>query len=298
MKILVTGATGLIGKALVPFLESRGHVIVRLRRGGAAPGEPTWDPERQVISAAALESLDGIIHLAGESVAGIWTAGKKQRIRNSRVEGTRLLCQTVAGLSRPPRWMICASAVGYYGSRGDELLREDSAPGKGFLADVCQEWEAAAAPVLARKIPVTHLRLGIVLDRAGGVLPRMLIPFRLGLGGRVGHGRQYMPWISLDDALGAVQHIMDRGVAGPVNFVAPDALTNAAFSEVLGRALRRPAVLPFPAFAARLLLGEMADELLLASAKAEPAVLTKTGYCFKHPDLSGALAHLLKEKRP
>jgi uncharacterized protein (TIGR01777 family) len=296
MKILMTGATGLVGGALIPVLEGRGDRVVRLRRSGGAPGEPVWDPAWGLIDAGALEGFDGIIHLAGESIAGLrWTAAKKRRIRDSRVGGTQLLAKTLAGLSRPPRWMICASAVGFYGDRGDDVLREDNVAGKGFLGEVCQAWEDAAEPARSRGVRVSHLRLGIVLSRTGGVLPLMLIPFRLGLGGRIGSGKQYMPWISIDDVAGAVRHIMDKEISGPVNMTAPEAVTNAGFSATLGCALHRPAVIPLPAFAARLALGEMAEELLLSSQRVEPVVLSQTGYRFKHPTLEASLRDILKK---
>ncbi len=296
MKILLTGSTGFLGKALIHSLQKVGHEVVRLRRSGATAGEPTWDPDRKIMDAGALEGFDGIIHLAGESIAGLrWTTAKKRRIRDSRVEGTGLLARTVAGLSRPPRWFISAAAVGYYGDRGEETLREDSAPGTGFLAEVCRDWEAAAAPVAQRGIRTAHLRLGIVLSRTEGVLPRMLLPFRCGMGGRIGNGRQFMPWISADDVVGAVKHIIEREISGPVNLTAPETVTNAGFSKTLGSVLHRPVFMPLPAFAARLALGEMADALLLASQRVEPAALLKTGYRFKHPALEGALKEMLYE---
>jgi uncharacterized protein (TIGR01777 family) len=289
MKILMTGSTGLLGKTLTAMLQEKGHEVAPLRRPGG------WDPEKGFIDAAAVEGLDGVIHLAGEPIAGIrWTRDKKRRIRDSRVEGTTLLAGALEKAVKPPRWMVCASAVGFYGDRGDEVLREDSGPGKGFLADVCRAWEASAAPAVRRGIRTVHVRLGIVLSRHGGALPQMLIPFKMGMGGRVGSGRQYLPWISLDDVAGAVGHVIDRELSGPFNLAAPGIVTNAGFAEALGRALHRPAVTPLPAFAARLALGEMADELLLASQRVEPAALTASGYRFKTPDLPAALESVLR----
>jgi uncharacterized protein (TIGR01777 family) len=291
MKILMTGSTGLIGTALTASLTKQGHAVTPLRRGAAAAGTPSWDPAKGAIDAGALEGFDGVIHLAGESIAGLrWTAAKKRRIRDSRVEGTKLLCRALAGLSKPPRWFIGASAAGYYGDRRDEVLREDSGPGTGFLADVCKEWEAAAGAAAQKGIRVAHLRTGVVLSGKGGALAPMLLPFKLGLGGRLGSGRQYMPWIALEDVVGAVNHIIARELAGPFNLAGPEPATNAAFTAALGRALRRPTVFPVPAFAVNLALGEMARELLLSSQRAEPAALLKPGYRFGRADVGAALA--------
>lgn len=297
MKVLVTGASGFVGSALVPFLVNEGHFVVRLVRKATAPGhsEVAWDPERGTIDLDALEGIDTAVHLAGENIAASpWTAEGKRRIRESRVGGTRLLCESLARLDRPPKALVCASAVGYYGDRGHELLREDSPPGTGFLAQVCRDWEAATEAAGRKGIRVVRLRIGMVLSARGGALARMLGIFRAGLGGRVGSGEQYVSWIALDDLVGAVDHaIRTESLEGPVNAVAPRPVTNREFAKTLARVLGRPAVLPAPAFAVRLLLGEMADELLLASARVEPDRLLLSGYAFRHPELEGALRDLL-----
>lgn len=297
MKVLVTGSTGLIGSALVPFLAARGHEVVRLVRSQPQPGEAEvhWDPAAGRIDVAGLEGLDAVIHLAGENIAaGRWTAARKARIRDSRVQGTRLLAETLARLSRPPKVLVCASAVGYYGDRGDDLLREDSPPGQGFLADLCQEWEAASEPAAPQGLRVVRVRIGIVLTPRGGALKQMLLPFRMGLGGKIGSGKQYTSWIAFDDLLAAFSHALTNdSLAGAVNAVAPHAVTNREFTKTLGRVLRRPTVFPLPAFAARLAFGKMADELLLAGARIEPTRLLASGFLFRFPELEGALRHLL-----
>jgi uncharacterized protein (TIGR01777 family) len=236
-----------------------------------------------------------VVHLAGENIAtGRWTAQKKARILESRVQGTRLLCEAIMQLVKPPKVFVSASAVGYYGDRGTQLLREESAPGKGFLAEVCRAWEAAAAPVAQRGLRLVYLRLGVVLSPAGGALAKMLVPFRLGAGGVVGTGKQYMPWVALDDVVGAIHHVLTtETLQGPVNVVAPELMTNETFTKTLGRVLGRPTVLPMPAFAVRLAFGEMADPLLLASARVEPARLMASGYTFRYPELESALRSLL-----
>ncbi len=240
-----------------------------------------------------LEGTDVVIHLSGENLAeGRWTAAKKKRIRDSRICSTSLLSRTLAKLQQRPKVMICASGTGIYGNRGDEILTEDSSAGTGFIADVCREWEAAAAPAAAVGIRVIHMRLGIALARGGGALTKMLTPFRLGLGGAIGNGRQFMGWIAIEDVVGAVMHLIDKSqLAGPVNFVAPQAVTNREFSKTLGSVLHRPAILPLPAMAARLVFGEMAQELLLASERAEPRRLLTDGFVFQYQQLRGALEH-------
>jgi uncharacterized protein (TIGR01777 family) len=238
--------------------------------------------------------LDAVVHLAGENLVGRWTAEKKARIRDSRVQGTRLLCDALAQLVNPPKVLLCAAAIGYYGDRGENMVREDSAPGTGFLAEVCQAWEAAAAPVVQRGVRVVHLRLGVVLNPAGGALAQMLPPFRLGMGGVVGSGKQYISWIALDDVLGVMHHALrTETLGGPVNVVAPQPVTNYDFTKMLGKVLGRPTVMPMPAFAARLAFGEMADALLLASTRVVPVRLQASGYTFQYPELEGALRHLL-----
>ena len=295
MRIGVTGATGLVGSALLPLLKGAGHDAVGLRRGDAdAAGAPSWDPSTGRV-AVGDGPLDAVVHLAGENIAGgRWNAARKARIRDSRVEGTSALCRGLAALDPPPATLVAASAVGFYGDRGDERLDESSPAGSGFLADTCQAWEAAAAPALEAGIRVVHLRIGIVLTPAGGALGQMLLPFKLGVGGVIGSGRQFMSWIALDDVVAAVLHaVRTEGLEGPVNAVAPHAVTNAEFTKTLGRVLRRPTILPMPAFGTRLAFGEMADELLLGGARVEPSRLLETGLDFGHPRLEGALRHLL-----
>lgn len=302
MSVVVTGSTGLIGAALVRALVADGQRVIRLVRtlpppgaGGPDSTARLWDPERGLLGAADLEGAHAVVHLAGENIAaGRWTEAKKRRIRASRVGSTELLAATLARLPAPPPVLICASAVGYYGDRGGELLREESGPGTGFLAEVCQAWESAAAPAAARGIRVSHTRFGMVLSAAGGALPKLLRPFRLGLGGRVGSGDQYVSWIALDDAVAALRHAIatDR-LAGPINVVAPTPVTNRELTATLGRVLRRPTPFPLPAVVARLALGEMADQLLLASARAIPERLLGAGFAFRYPTLEGALRHVL-----
>ncbi|HEX7523654.1 MAG TPA: TIGR01777 family oxidoreductase, partial [Candidatus Deferrimicrobium sp.] len=255
-----------------------------------------WDPVKREVDAAGLEGFDAVIHLAGENVgAGRWTAARKAAIRDSRVNGTRLLCETLAGLARPPKTLVCASAIGYYGDRGEEPLTEESPPGTGFLAEVCREWEAASAPAAQKGIRVVTLRIGMVLSPKGGALARMLPLFRVGLGGVIGGGRQYVSWVALDDLPHIIHHVLQRGdLSGPVNAVAPRPVTNREFTEALGKALSRPTPLPVPAFALRLAVGgEMADALLLASGRGIPRRLEETGYRFRFPELPAALRHLL-----
>lgn len=296
MNILVSGASGLVGSALLPFLTASGHSVTRLARSAPSSAPSVaWDPEAGVRDVAALEGFDAVVHLAGESIAsGRWTAAKKARIRDSRVQGTRLLCEALAQLSRPPRLLACASAIGFYGSRGDETLTEDSAAGTGFLADVCRDWEQATQPARAKGIRVVNLRSGVILSSQGGALAKMLLPFKMGVGGIVGPGTQYMSWIDVDDMVGAIVHVLDNdSLSGPVNFVAPQPVTNHEFTKTLGRVLYRPTFLPMPAFAARLAFGEMADELLLASTRVIPKKLQEGGYAFRYANLDGSLRHWL-----
>jgi len=296
MKVLVTGATGLVGAALVAALEPK-HEILRLTRGVPRSGaELRWDPEAGALDAHALEGIDAAVHLAGESIGGRrWSASHKRRVRESRVRGTRLLCETLAALELPPRVLVSSSAIGWYGDRGDETLTEDSASGTGFLAEVAREWEEATAPAGDRGIRVVRMRTGIVLAARGGALVPMRRIFGLGLGGPFGRGRQWMSWIALDDVVAAIGHCLTRdSLRGPVNAVAPGAVTQREFARTLGRVLGRPALLPAPPMALRLVLGrEMADELLLASQRVEPRRLLATGYAFRFPDLEPALRHVL-----
>ena len=301
MKILVTGSSGLVGAALVPLLSGGGYGVTRLVRFRPRPGaaEVRWDPVAGTVDTAGLEGVGAVVHLAGESIAaGRWTADKKARIRDSRVNGTRRLCESLARLTQPPQAIVCASAIGYYGDRGEERLREESPAGSGFLAEVCQEWEAAAEPARQRGIRVVHLRIGVVLSPAGGALAQMLFPFRMGLGGKIGGGRQYLSWIAIDDLVSVILHVLTTNtLQGPVNAVAPNPVTNLEFTRTLGRVLARPTLFPMPAFAARLAFGEMADELLLASARVEPTRLLASDYRFRHPELEGALRHLLGKRK-
>ena len=294
MNILISGATGLIGSALVPELEAKGHTVTRLSRSGSGAGTVRWDPSAGTID-GDLEGTEAVVHLAGESIAqGRWSPDKKRRILDSRVQGTRLLAERIAALSTPPKVMVSTSAVGYYGDRGDEVLTEESAPGEDFLARVCREWEAAAEPARRAGIRVVHPRLGIVLSPEGGALGTTLPIFKLGGGGKIGSGRQWWSWVALDDVVGSTVHALtDEGVEGPVNVGSPNPMTNAEYTKVLGKVLGRPTVLPLPAPAARVMLGEVADALLLASQRMRPARLQDTGYAFRYPQLEGALRHLL-----
>lgn len=298
MKILISGSRGLVGSSLAPFLTTGGHTVTRLVRGTAGPGEIAWDPAKGVADPARLEGFDAVVHLAGESIASRWSEAKKARIRESRVAGTRSLAEALVRCANPPKTLVCASAIGYYGDRGSETLTETSAPGKDFLAEVCREWEAAAEPARKKGIRVVSLRFGVILSPAGGALARMLTPFKMGAGGKLGSGAQYMSWLTIDDAVGMIHHaIATPSLAGPVNAVAPNPVTNSEFTKTLGRVLGRPTIFPMPAFAARLLFGEMADALLLSSARVEPAALAKSGYRFRHAELEGALRHVLGRTR-
>ena len=331
MKILVSGASGLVGSALVPALREAGHEVGRLVRAGPgvaatasapsaatdiAPSAPApshaapdvwWDVAAGRIDEARLAAYDAVVHLAGENVAaGRWSAAVKERIRSSRVDGTALLARALARLGQParpgtaprPRLLVMASAVGYYGDRGGETLVERSGPGRGFLSDVCVAWEAAAGAALESGVRVVALRFGVVLAARGGALAKMLLPFRLGLGGPIGDGRQFMPWITLDDAVAVVlRAVTDGEMRGPINAVAPQAATNREFTQALARVLWRPAVLPLPAFAARLAFGEMADALLLASARVRPERLEAAGFRWRDPALEPALRRILGRER-
>jgi uncharacterized protein len=298
MRVAVTGASGLIGGALVERLRREGHTVARLvrDRSKAGAGDVVWDPEAGTIDAAALEGIDAAVHLAGESVGTRWTEEKKRRIRDSRVNGTRLLATTLAHLARPPRVLVQASATGIYGDRGDELLTEASTGGTGFLAEVGRDWEGASGPAEKAGIRVVRLRIGVVLTARGGALERLLLPFRLGVGGRIGSGRQWMPWISLDDAVEVfVRALHDERIRGPVNTVAGSA-RNADFTEALARAVHRPALIPVPGFGLRAVFGQMADEALLGGQNVEPARLREIGHVFHHPTLDAALAAALREQ--
>lgn len=296
MRVLITGSSGMIGTALVSLLTTGGHSVTRLVRRQPRPdaNEAFWDPATGSIDAAGLEGHDAVVHLAGEELVGRWTAAKKQRILDSRVRGTRLLVESIASLSQPPRVLVSASAVGYYGDRGAEVLTEESPSGSAFLSEVCRQWEAATQPASEKGIRVVNARMGIVLTPAGGALAKMLLPYRMGVGGVVGSGQQYWSWISLDDVITAIYHVLATdSLSGPVNIVSPNPVTNEEFTRTLGKVLGRPTIFPLPAFAARAVFGELADEMLLASARVLPARLTESGYSFRHPQLEGALRHLL-----
>ena len=296
MTVLVTGSYGLVGSALIPNLEAGGHRVLRLvRRGPQGDVERRWDPETGELDAASLDGVQAVVHLAGENIAsGRWNDAKKDRIRSSRVDGTRLLAQGLAELQTPPGVLICASAVGYYGNRGEEILNEESAPGADFLAETCLAWEHAARPALDAGVRTVVLRIGIVLSADGGALAKMLFPFKMGAGGVIGSGNQYMSWVTLSDLVGIVDHALNtKTLQGPVNAVSPAPVTNREFTRALGGVLSRPTLFPMPAFAARLAFGEMADALLLSSTRVLPARLQESGYDFQHPQLDDALRHVL-----
>jgi uncharacterized protein len=299
MKIVLTGSHGLVGSALLPMLHAQGHNVVRLthsRPGAAAgPNEVPWNVDTGSIDAIRIESSDAVIHLAGENIAGRWTEQKKRAIRESRVKGTKLLANTLVKLEHKPHTLICASAIGFYGDRGDEVLDESSAPGTGFLAEVCQEWESAAAAAPQAGIRTVFLRIGVVLAAEGGALKKMLMPFKMCVGGVIGSGKQYWSWVALDDLTGVIMHALNNpSVAGAVNVTAPNPATNREFTKALGKVLSRPTIFPMPAFAARLAFGEMGDALLLSSTRALPKRLIENGYEFRFPELEPALRHVLK----
>jgi uncharacterized protein (TIGR01777 family) len=294
MDVLISGATGLIGSALIPELEAKGHTVRRLTRTPRSEGDIRWDLDAGTIE-GELSGTEAVVHLAGESIAeGRWTEEKKRRILESRRKGTRLLAEMIAALSEPPSVMVSVSAIGYYGDRGNELLTEESESGDLFLSEVCRKWEAAAEPAREAGIRVVHPRFGIVLSTEGGALGATLPIFKLGGGGKIGSGRQYWSWVAFDDVIGAILHsIENEALSGPVNVVAPDPPTNAEYTKVLGHVLGRPTFFAVPAAAARVALGGMADELLLASARVEPVRLQETGYSFRRPDLEETLKYLL-----
>lgn len=299
MKILVSGSSGLVGSALMRHLAAQGHEPVRLVRSRQErlSQDIFWDPDSGEIEFERLERMDAVVHLAGENIAsGRWTAQRKARIRHSRVAGTELLCSALAELAHPPSAVISASAVGYYGDRGDEPLDEDSESGHGFLASVCRDWETATFSAQQAGIRVVNLRLGVVLSPLGGALARLLPVFRRGLGGRLGNGRMYMSWIMLDEVLRGILHcLQNEELAGPVNAVTPQPISNAEFTNALARRLNRPAMLPVPAWAIRLGFGEMGREALLSSARVFPKRLLDTHFSFQYPEISSALRRLLDE---
>jgi uncharacterized protein len=295
MNILMTGSNGLVGSYLWPRFIANGHQVRRLvRREPASDNEYYWDPDT-TLDATSLKGIDAVVHLAGETLAkGRWTAEKKAKIRDSRVKGTQLLCETIADLPNPPRILLCASATGYYGDRGQETLTEGSSPGTGFLPEVCREWEEATNIAKQKGLRVANLRFGLILSSRGGALKKMLTPFRMGLGGKVGSGTQYYSWIAIDDAAGAIDHILKQEVLqGPVNIVSPNPVTNSEFTKALGNVLQRPTILPIPAFAARTAFGEMADALLLASTRVHPEKLLSNSYVFRYPEIEGAFHQVI-----
>jgi uncharacterized protein len=300
-RILVSGASGPIGGALLPSLKASAWSLVRLVRGQAKnqPADKedqiSWDPAKSLVP-ESVSGFDAVIHLAGESIFGRWTATKKSKIRESRVLGTQHLAQALSVTEKKPAVFICGSAIGYYGDRADETLTEESAPGVGFLAEVCRQWEEATTPAVQAKIRTVLLRTGIVLSPRGGALGAMLTPFRLGLGGRVGNGKQWMSWIDVRDMVGGIHHILKSELLkGPVNMVAPKPVRNAEFTTTLASVLSRPAIFPVPAFAVKTLFGEMGEELMLSSQKVEPGKLIAGGYPFRYNELRSSLESLLKK---
>lgn len=298
MKIIVSGSSGLIGSALVPSLEATGHEVTRLVRTptDGAPGKAFWNPAAGKIDSAAIDGADAVINLNGRSIAdGRWNSAVKADLRSSRLDSTKTLVDAIAKSEDPPELFINASAVGFYGNRGDEILDENSPAGTGFLADLSRDWESTALAAASDRTRVALLRFGMVVAREGA-LARMLTPFKLGLGGPIGSGRQFWPWIGIDDVCGIVDFILTQDIRGPVNAVAPHELRCSEFSRILGRALSRPAIMPAPAFAVRLALGEMADALLLASQRVRPKVLEDAGYEFRAPHLDVALESALERR--
>ena len=301
MHIAITGSTGFIGSALIQWFTSEQHSLTRLVRDPAFKDPrhqiALWNPQKKIIHLSSLEAHDVVIHLAGENIAKKkWTEEQKNKIKESRVQGTTFLCDSLARLQNPPKLLLSASAIGFYGNRSaQEKIDESSLPGQGFLPEVAQAWEKATDVAQKRGIRVIHMRFGLVLARHGGALSRMLPLFKAGLGGRIGSGKQMMSWISLYEIGPVISHVMmHKEISGPVNFVSPEPLSNEEFSSVLARSLSRPALFPLPAFMARLLLGEMAEELLLSGAAIIPKKLKESGYVFKFPSLQEALRHVLQ----
>lgn len=295
MRVLISGAGGLVGSELRASLESDGHEVVKLTRSQPEPGENAirWDPNAGSLNVSALEGIDAAVHLAGENIAGYWTSNKKEEILQSRVNGTKLLADSLARLQDPPEVMVCASASGFYGDRGDEVLTEESSSGEGFLADVCRKWEAAAQPARDQGIRVAHMRFGIIFSPDGGALRLMSLPFKMGVGGDLGSGEQYMSWVALEDVAGAIRHVINhREIEGPVNVGAPHPVRNEELTKTMGNVLSRPTFFKVPEFAGKTIMGEMAEEMLFVSQRMEPVRLLETGYGFRHPRLEGALREM------
>ena len=294
-RILVSGVSGPIGAALLPSLKSRGYEVTRLVRGAANGNDQIpWNPT-QPIAPEKVSGFDAVIHLAGESIVGRWTKTKKMKIRESRVGGTTALAEALAQAATKPQVFVCSSAIGYYGDRGSEVLHERSSPGAGFLADVCREWEAATKAAAKAGIRTVQMRTGVVLSPQGGALGKMLLPFKIGVGGKIGDGRQWMSWIDVQDMVGAIHHILKSDLLqGPVNMVAPKPVTNAEFTKTLASVLSRPAILPVPAFAVKLAFGEMGETVLLGSQRVEPTQLVMSGYPFRFSSLQASLENILK----
>jgi uncharacterized protein (TIGR01777 family) len=291
MKIAIAGSSGLVGSALIPVLTADGAAVTRLVRGAPKSGEIEWHPNQDQVSSQLLDGFDVIINLAGENIAaGRWTDEQKRKIRDSRVSGTHLLSEAIAGMNVKPSAFICASATGIYGDRDDETLDEQSESGGGFLAGVCREWEMACEPAIKAGVRVVNLRFGPILAREGGMMAKLLTPFKMGMGGKVGSGKQYISWVALEDAVNAIRlAVNDQSIRGPLNIVSPNPVTNEEFTRTLGHVLNRPTALAVPAFAARLAFGEMADEMLLSSQKVLPKKLTAAGFQFQYPELEAAL---------
>jgi uncharacterized protein (TIGR01777 family) len=291
MRILVSGSSGFVGSALVPFLTRAGHSVFRLVRQKQIEGDIVWDPDRNMLDSHALDGFDAVIHLGGVNIASRrWTTSFKRAIWDSRIRSTELLVNRISASPRPPQVFVGMSAVGYYGDRGDEILTESSPPGNDFMAQLCVAWEKATRPLSAKGVRVVNLRTGLVLSTHGGALTKMLLPFKLGLGGRLGSGNQYWSWIALDDLLAGVQFVLiNQSVSGPVNMVAPNPVTNREFVRALGEALHRPAIFPLPAPVLRFVFGEMGESLFLTGQRVTPDALIRLGFRHKYPDLGDAL---------
>jgi len=296
MKVVITGASGLVGSALVASLEADGHDVIRVvRRVPSGAHERQWNPLGEP-DPSLVEGADAVVHLAAETISGWWTQRKKERILDSRVQGTKMIAESIARAQNKPKVFLSASGVGYYGHRKDELLTEESSVGQGFLADLAKQWEAATKPASQAGVRVVLLRISVVLSKRGGALPQMLPPFKMGMGGKVGNGKQYWPWITLEDVVGAIRFAMtSESLNGPVNLCSPQQTTNKEFTKAIGRVLRKPTIFPLPSVAVTLLLGEMGQEALLTSERVEPAKLKQAGFQFKHPEIEEAMRAVLSE---